>query len=81
MTKVHRVETYLSPQHAARIAHLSDTTLRRFAQRGVLTGYRSAGGHRRYALSEIRALKAKLEQQHSAIRARPPQIPYTAATH
>ncbi len=57
MTKVRSVETYLSPKGAERFSGLSRNTLIRYVQRGVLTHYRTTGGHRRYALSQLRALR------------------------
>ena len=58
MTKVHRVETFLSPKDAERLTGLSRAGLAQLARRGRLTQYRTAGGHRRYALSELRALRS-----------------------
>ena len=63
MSNVKRVETYLSPRFAAKYTGLSTTTLRRLLRHGRLTQYRSAGGHRRYALSELQALRARLVQK------------------
>jgi len=56
MTKIRRVETYFSPLNAQRYTGLSRDTLIRCVQRGVLTHYRTSGNHRRFALSELRAL-------------------------
>ena len=57
MTKVHRVETYVSPLYAERFTGLRRSTLKSCVRRGVLGHYRTNGGHRRYALSELRALR------------------------
>ena len=58
MTRIKKVETYLSPKDAEQLTRLSHATLRRYVRRGVLTNYRTSGGHRRYALSELRGLLA-----------------------
>jgi DNA-binding transcriptional MerR regulator len=63
MTKIHRVETYLSPRNAERLTSLRRTTLARYVKRGLLTHYRTQGGHRRYALSELRALRDALRRR------------------
>ena len=57
MTKVCRIETYLSPKNAERFTRLSRTALARYVRQAILIHYRTAGGHRRYALSELEALK------------------------
>lgn len=59
-TKIHRVETYLCPRDAAQISGFASTTLKRYTQQGLLTAYRTTGGHRRYALSELRAIHRTL---------------------
>ncbi len=46
----------LSSGAAARLAELSETTLRRMVERGELNVTRTPGGHRRYDETEIRAL-------------------------
>ena len=56
MTKIRKVETYLSPKDAEQLIRLPPATLRRYVRRGVLTNYRTSGGHRRYALSELHRL-------------------------
>ena len=56
MTKIRRVETYLGPKGAERLTGLSRNTLVRYVRRGVLSHFRTAGDHRRYKLSELRAL-------------------------
>jgi len=57
MTKIHRLETFLSPRDAERLTRLSRVVLARYAGHGLLTQYRTSGGHRRYALSELQRLK------------------------
>jgi hypothetical protein len=59
MTKVRRVETFLSPLDAQRLTRLSRAALARAVRRGLLTHYRTSGGHRRYALSELRGLSIR----------------------
>jgi DNA-binding transcriptional MerR regulator len=63
MTKIRRVETYFSPKGAERFTGLSRNALIRYVRRGVLTHFRTAGGHRRYALSELKALREALERR------------------
>jgi len=57
MIKVHRVETYLSPKNASRLSGLSPRRLERLVKYGHLSYYRTPGRHRRYALSELQALR------------------------
>ncbi len=66
MTKIRRIETYLSPKDAERFTRLSRGALARYVRRGVLTHYRTTGGHRRYALSELRALRDALRRRERA---------------
>ncbi len=56
MTRIRRVETLLGPKDAERLTGLSRNALIRYVRRGVLSHFRTAGGHRRYKLSELRAL-------------------------
>ncbi len=62
MTKIRRVETYFSPRDAERFTDLSRNTLNRYVRWGALTHYRTSGGHRRYALSELKALREALSR-------------------
>ena len=62
MTRIRRVETYLGPRDAERFTGLSRSALIRYVQRGVLTHFRTSGGHRRYALSELKALRRSLDR-------------------
>ncbi len=63
MTKIRRVETYLSPKDAEQLTRLSHTALQRYVRRGVLSHFRTSGGHRRYALSELQALRDALRRR------------------
>ena len=63
MTKIRRVETYFSPRDAERFTGLSRNTLIRYARWGILTHLRTTGGHRRYKLSELRALCEALDRR------------------
>ena len=63
MTKIHRLETYFSPLYAERFTGLSRATLLGYVRRGVLTHYRTSGNHRRFALSELQALREALRRQ------------------
>ncbi len=67
MTKIRRVETYLGPQGAERFTGLSRNTLIRYVRRGVLTHFRTTGGHRRYRLSELRALCEALDRRPAGV--------------
>jgi len=70
MSKVHRVETYLSPLHAGRLVGVRGAVLWRYVRHGLLNHYRTEGGHRRYALSELRALRGSLPRQRGTLRSR-----------
>ena len=63
MTKIRRVETYFSPKGAERFTGLSRNALIRYVRRGTLTHFRTTGGHRRYSLSELRALREALDRR------------------
>ncbi|MFV1917394.1 MAG: MerR family DNA-binding transcriptional regulator, partial [Patescibacteria group bacterium] len=52
-------EEFLTIAEAAQILRVSTKTLRRWEDRNVLVADRTIGGHRRYAFSEISALKRK----------------------
>lgn len=64
MTKIRRVETYFSPKNAEGFTGLSRNALIGYARRGMLTQFRTTGGHRRYSLSELKAL---CEARHRGI--------------
>ena len=66
MIKIRRMETYLSPQDAERFTHLSRAALLRYVKRGILTHYRTSGNHRRYAISELRALRDAMRRRTAA---------------
>lgn len=59
MARIDRIETYLSPKDASRLTGLPENTLRRYLTHGRLTEYRTTGGHRRFARSELLALSIK----------------------
>jgi hypothetical protein len=63
MTKIRREEVYLSPMKAERFTGLSRKALIEYVQRGILNHYRTTGRHRRYALSELRALRQALNRR------------------
>ena len=67
MTKIRRVETYLSPLEACRLVQLRRVALDRYVRLGILTNYRTEGGHRRYALTELRNLRDVLLRQKERI--------------
>ncbi len=63
MTKIRRVETYFSPKDAERFTGLSRNVLIAYARRGMLTQFRTTGDHRRYKLSELKALCEALDRR------------------
>lgn len=63
MAKIRRIETYLSPKNAERFTGLSRNVLMRYARQGVLTQFRTDGDHRRYKLSELKALCEALDRR------------------
>lgn len=63
MIKIRRVETYLGPKGAEQLIGLSRRALIRYVQWGALTHFRTSGGHRRYALSELNALREALDRR------------------
>jgi len=67
MTKIRRVETYIGPKNAERFTGLSPDTLIRYVRRGILTLFRTDGDHRRYKLSELRALCAALDRHPAGV--------------
>ncbi len=67
MTKIRRVETFLGPKGAERLTGLSRNTLVRYVRRGVLSHFRTAGDHRRYKLSELRALREALDRRAARV--------------
>lgn len=46
----------LTPAEAARLRRVSQRSLRRWNEQGLLEAERTPGGHRRYWLSKVRAL-------------------------
>lgn len=68
MTKIHRVESYISPLNAEHITGLRRSALKRYVRRGVLSQFRTEGGHRRYALSELRALRGTIHRRRTGAR-------------
>lgn len=59
-------EVWLSVHDAAAMLGVSSATLRRWCAHGDIEAFTTPGGHRRYALSAIRALQSGLR----AVRAR-----------
>ena len=67
MTKIRRVEIYFSPKDAERFTGLSRNALIRYVRRGALTQFRTTGGHRRYSLSELKALCEALDRRPAGV--------------
>ncbi|MFN0317196.1 MAG: helix-turn-helix domain-containing protein [Burkholderiales bacterium] len=65
MARVRKIETFLSPRDAKRLTRLPSSVLARLVRRGTLTQYRTLGGHRRFPLSELRAL-AEMGRKHAS---------------
>ncbi len=63
MTKIRRVETYFGPKGAERFTGLSRNALIRYVRRGALTQFRTTGGHSRYSLSELKALREAINRR------------------
>ena len=52
---------------AVRLTRCSRAMLARYVRRGVLTHYRTEGGHRRYDLDELKALRDKLKARRAVL--------------
>lgn len=53
----------LSAGEVAQLFHVSPKTVTRWADAGLITPYRTLGGHRRYRESELRSLLARQEDR------------------
>ena len=49
----------LTVSEAARVAYLSNDTIRRYANKGILPSFRTPAGHRRFKRSDVEALLKK----------------------
>lgn len=58
MTLTHTQETdeYVTVSEAARISFLSNDTIRRYADKGILASVRTPSNHRRFLRSDVLAL-------------------------
>ena len=55
-------KTLLSIKEAAETLKVSEKTLRRWEAKGILSPIRTAGGHRRYQLNDLKVTKTKKRQ-------------------
>jgi excisionase family DNA binding protein len=53
----------LRPSEVANLFHVNPRTVTRWARTGKLTTIRTVGGHRRYRLSEVLAIRDRERQQ------------------
>ena len=53
LSEIQHADKLVPVSEAARFLGVSPTTLYRYDKSGVLNAYRTAGGHRRYSLSEL----------------------------
>jgi excisionase family DNA binding protein len=60
------VDTLLMVNDAAKILRKSEQTVRWYEKEGKLAAIRTAGGRRLFKESDVRALAAKLSEQHPA---------------
>jgi excisionase family DNA binding protein len=60
MTRPDDRETYVGNGRAAEILYVSPKTVNRWARAGKIPYTRTLGGHRRFQVSELRALVASL---------------------
>jgi excisionase family DNA binding protein len=60
-------EVWLSVQDASAMLGVSPATLRRWSAAGEVDAYTTPGGHRRFALSTLRALLARPDGEHVAL--------------
>jgi excisionase family DNA binding protein len=56
-------EELLTPSEVAKLFRVDPKTVTRWARSGKLSAVRTLGGHRRYRLSEIRAILGLDDQQ------------------
>ncbi|MBI4339647.1 MAG: helix-turn-helix domain-containing protein [Chloroflexi bacterium] len=64
---------------ACRILQVNEATLRRWADRGQMRSYRTPGGHRRFALEDLKALTEKAQPEGEA--SRPQNVADAALRH
>jgi excisionase family DNA binding protein len=62
-------ERVLTPSEAAAILMVSRDTVRRAADRGQLTTYRTPGGQRRFRLADVEEFRDRLAGDASALAA------------
>lgn len=68
MTRV-QVPDLLTPGEVAELLRVDVKTVARYAQTGLLQAIRTPGGHRRYSVSEINALRGAIASHETALSA------------
>jgi excisionase family DNA binding protein len=63
-------EPLLRPGDVAALFHVDPRTVTRWARSGKLTTIRTVGGHRRYRLSEVMAMRNESTAEHAEERER-----------
>lgn len=66
ITHAEERDAYVTVSEAARLAFVSADTMRRYANDGLIPVYRTPKNHRRFLVSDVRAL---VESQRSAAKA------------
>jgi putative two-component system response regulator len=68
-------EPGITLSEAADALDVSPSTLRRWADAGRIVALRTAGGHRRFAVSEVRRLRSTTGEHADVAPVRPPSLP------
>jgi len=58
-----RESSLMTPAEVARMFRVSPKTVARWSRAGKLTALRTLGGHRRFRTDEVRALRAKVDEE------------------
>lgn len=64
-----QVSDLLTPGEVAELLRVDVKTVSRYAQTGLLQAIRTPGGHRRYSVSQIEALRGKVADHETALSA------------
>lgn len=60
-------DAWLTVGRAARLLGVSETTMRKWTDRGHVASFRTLGGHRRYLRSELVAFRQRLQEEEAAL--------------
>ncbi|ODU03329.1 MAG: hypothetical protein ABS81_14590 [Pseudonocardia sp. SCN 72-86] len=55
-------ERMMTATEVARVLHTHPSTIRRYAERGILRAVRTPGGHRRYRVADVEAAHAAAQR-------------------